>query len=1759
MLRRGWDAWCVFWARARRNRNESENEPRQGGASTSKKLLAAIAVLAVAFAVFAAIPVAVDDSDAAGATYYVGGADAKADGDGSITTPFDTIAKALAKSDVSTIVLKGDVTEFVTIAKGQAVTLDLNGHVLTNDSDKRSEGVKGVVVNNGTLIILDSSNDAKGAINATNGMVAIANVGSLIIESGNITNTAVEKTKDSVAVHYVNYLLNNNGNVIINGGSFVMDKTMSGWNSSIVKNGWSNPAETVIHANDVVAYGKDASRIAEMTINEGTFQGPTYVKNDEYGVMNIAGGNFTTTKAAEGVDWTGNCVFNGGELSVTGGVFDNTASGKAGAPFYVYPGSTTEVTGGTYKISDKYLGMNDKSPLVRISGDSDGSPGVLRISVAADVASAIGERPVIRTVTDSTYKNLGQTEISVGVNSISTVASDITSDGPTFTYSAGKLVIDKITMNTGNSYVSGKVQIDALTLNGKMIVCNGSEVVVPRNTVETNIVNLGGTLKDSDGNTITVEKKEVEVTAIDDLNKALAEKADVKIKGDLTLGEKGRITVVPGSSITGTVKVSSGDSVKFNEAKGDFTVYKGNSIHVCGAIYDGSEIEGTAGDIYVTGTITGNVTIKMISPGKVYLGSSDESLTIASGAKVTLSGAGILVKGDLYIYGTLTSDAASYELKAEKYGTPEVTPSVKAYNGASIYKVTISGTGSIDLSQAQNPQNVGEDISYDKEYGQLENVTIVGSLTIKNNSTVKVYGGFNVNEGVTLTIEKGSTLEINSNVASMIVDGRIVVEEDGNLIVTAAKDVKVSGSIESEGTVNIASKVTVKSGGSIVIKDATVGGTEAAPEYASKFRVNSGLTVEAGAEVVIKSLIGYKVGSETVVPETVVDNKGTVTLNGAVLGGNFTVNMKADAAVVSILSVSGTGKVKVTDEGLKFADDSKVVADGANTITVTPGDYTVKGLTIVETVKSYVYKNQTKYTNGFDISGSVAISTEKTTSPTAPTFTAGGKNLAVTGELTLGEKVVFIVDTGAKLAVSGTVKAVSVGSKITANGEIAITGLVQQVKSKIETAANVSAAMYQTTVGTDTIYNYTTLKAAVDAGAKDITVSGEIVVSESFTIPAGVTVKNTGRIVVESNDDTDVVLTVADGASIKGGNVDVKGTLVFDNKKDNKTTVASDVSVIGDVEARYTNLYTALNGANAGETVTVDRDITLTKSITIKEGVTLDVPNSKKLTLNDGVTVTVIGTLKTAELVGAQTAFAEKASTIDHKSAIVVSGTFMSMKAIDYSVYKIPGAYYNLIDSTGNYNYVTTVENASKVASSVTGGLITINGKVTSGDVAFTGTSTVTVYVVISVGSSLTASSVTLDKAILATLSSVPANDVGLFSGKVVIGDASIDAKNVDIRVSADKDGLMKVEYVYMTLDGSFSVDAKSDSTFTVSAGKVFVNHATIKVTVASGATLVSYKDFPSSIYGDLQIDGTVFVASVQTINVTGNVTVNGVLSVADVTDTDDKGIFNVAGNMYVGVTKKAVTGEAVSVTGPVTVSGYVAVLAGADVSETAVKSFGDVKTTYFVEDKEWMTVYDLTTGNTTKINNVKKAPVENAAFDGKWKNAKGTEAKDTVSIGATGYDKVYAVVKYDIYNVVLKADEGVADVYLTSNGVQIKMAYGLVANGNGVIYAYTATVSAGTYTVSANAKNGWDGSEAKLAGAGVSGMTFVCSGTSDADKAKDLQLTGFVKTGYVDPTPAPSTDDKDDGLTITDYLLIVLVVLIVILAVIVAMRLMRS
>lgn len=268
---------------------------------------------------------------------------------------------------------------------------------------------------------------------------------------------------------------------------------------------------------------------------------------------------------------------------------------------------------------------------------------------------------------------------------------------------------------------------------------------------------------------------------------------------------------------------------------------------------------------------------------------------------------------------------------------------------------------------------------------------------------------------------------------------------------------------------------------------------------------------------------------------------------------------------------------------------------------------------------------------------------------------------------------------------------------------------------------------------------------------------------------------------------------------------------------------------------------------------------------------------------------------------------------------------------------------------------------------------------------------------------------------------------------------------------------------------------------------------------------------------------------------------------------------------MYIGIAKKDIlvsTGATASVTGTVTLNDYALAAPGTTVPEAFTKEGSNIKTTeFYIGDNLYLTAYAVenTNGYIASVD----AHIENARFDG-WYNEDGQKAvgendktsETAVTAKLGSWSKVTAQVAYDIYQIVLKADEGIADVYLNGQA----MYYGAVSDGKGSFYyAYTATVSAGDYKVTYTLKNGWSG-DATLTGKDVSGMSFKASGTpaNGQDNIQLVyQLSGVEKSGYVEPVE-PS-DDKDDGMTITDYLLIILVVLIVILAIIVAMRLMRS
>ncbi len=1599
---------------------------------------------------------------------------------------------------------------------------------------------------NGSPFTLTCSYDFKDVTPDKGDVNAMFKINALKVEGANLTATVKNSQVQGCFIYNV-------GGLEVSGKSIV---TISNENADRIMAGGTTMK---IDGKDATVIVNGASSFStQLTMTSGAtleIENPKNTAGNIY-ANGVDGATITVTGAK-----TGNhgLFFYGAKTSAKGesdvGVLTNSTITTDGMVGLYGSDKEIDATGTTIKADT--LGAVRATKVMAQKGESGNITASAQYFEAASISGAtLMVKEIVAPITPGYQSHEGQT---------------LNMDGVVF---AGKTTVSKgaEVVLSGESFVNAGAALDVAEDATVSFKEDSSRLIV------------GGTtnLKNGDGKKnieFANEKNDAAPTTESELNKYLAaETKKVSYSGDITAD----IKVLPGTTldltktdgatiasgvtleidgiINGKVVGGSGTSIGtgvFSNFKGDFAV-KAGSVDINGETFTGGTYCATSGTTKISGNITGDVYLVIASGAKVQV---DGTLNIIAGATLYITdlntdgnGFSVPMNSSLNLFGSIrmlkesTTPAATMTAKEvvitvvekpEGSASTVKAGSFKAFSGSGISGVTVAGKGSIDLSQAQSPQTVGEDISYDKIYGQLEDVTIVGSLTIKNNSVVKVMGGFNVNENVTLTIEKGSKLIINSVAASMVVDGRIIVEEGAFLEVEAAKDVKVSGSIESEGKVYINSNVTVKSNGFIHINDATV---SAAGVYASTFEVRNGLTIEAGAELVIKSQI---------VGETKINNKGSVVLNGAVLGGALTINMLADSAVVDIQSVSGNNLVTITDEKLEFTKTDNVV--DKNTVTFTPGEnVSFKGLTVTEKVTSYVYNEKTYYTNTFEFTGAVTFTNES--GAVAKTISVTGKNLSVPEKLDLGKGVTMAVGADSVLKVAGTITATATGSVdadksvITSDGDIQVTGLIQTA-TKI--TSGISAAMYETKTGTTPIYNYTTLNAAIAAAAKDIQVLGTISVLESATIPAGTTVKldANAKIIVGSDDNTDVVLTVADTGSIKNGTVKVKGTLVFDNKKDNRTVVVSDVSVIGEKEARYTNIYTALAQANPGDTVTIDRnEVELKKSITIKDGVTLDVPLTKKLIVSEGITITVVGTLKTAEKIeGAEyeengitkkVGFAFEPSVREHKATIVVSGTFMSMADVKYDYYFVPGAYYQNTDSAGVYNYVTTLENASKS----TAVSVTVYGKVTAGDVVFAGT-TATRTLTVASDAELAATSITLDKAkFVAT---------GRFSGDVKVGDSAVTAKFVTFEAKINDDGMLVVDTIDKKVTGN------EEASFKVSVGTVNVKTSEIGITVSAGATLAADA---TAITGKLTIDGTVLVASDKTMTVAGDVVVNGTLTVAEITDTKAPGTFtlNSTALLYIGITKDDIVkaGADASVSGAITGVKTAFVKAGANVSEATFDSFkvGDklVSTTYVVEGKDWMTVYDRT--GEYAIKTVDKAPVENAIFN-KWLNTDGKSVENNV-IGASKCDKVSADVDYEIYTIVINPAAGIESIAVDGN-LMIK------EYGTGT---YEMTVKAGTHEITCKLANGYSGdaqfslvkSQAVADGtfnASVSGNKVTVSGDMGV---VTVQITGISASGYVDPTPVVP-EEKDGGMSLTDILLIVLVVLIVIMAVIVAMRLMRS
>ena len=252
------------------------------------------------------------------------------------------------------VTLGDDITASITVKNGKPVTLNLNGHKLTNDADKDTIYVE----MGGTLII----NGTGTVDNVSHVCAAIFNNGTVILNGGTYTRSLEAGTAASNSANSNSwYTICNHGDMTVNAGVTV---TNTGTYSSVFENGYYNYTDNP--SDERSNFVQDTNHpYPKLTINGGTFTGGKItIKNDDGGILEINNGTFTndwnrvvynvnvatinggsfsclaTNEIAVDSNKLNNTV-NKGVMTITGGTFDGKVTQSNGA--------VTTVSGGTFK------------------------------------------------------------------------------------------------------------------------------------------------------------------------------------------------------------------------------------------------------------------------------------------------------------------------------------------------------------------------------------------------------------------------------------------------------------------------------------------------------------------------------------------------------------------------------------------------------------------------------------------------------------------------------------------------------------------------------------------------------------------------------------------------------------------------------------------------------------------------------------------------------------------------------------------------------------------------------------------------------------------------------------------------------------------------------------------------------------------------------------------------------------------------------------------------------------------------------------------------------------------------------------------------------------------------------------------------------------------------------------------------------------------------------------------------------------------
>lgn len=248
---------------------------------------------------------------------------------------YTTLSTAIAAaSNSGTVVLQSNVNESVSIEKSATVTIDLNGHTLTNVKDH-------TITNNGTLTIVDSSENGAGTVDCvTHGKGALVNYGTATVKGGTFTRSAEASKSPTDSGGNSWYVVDNRGDMTFDGGKVVNKSKFS----SLIRN-----------------------LEGTLTINAGEFKNDFIaLKNDEGGTLVVKGG--TVTSEEQSLQNWSNAELSGGTLNGRVATWGYTGTGVGGDNTAI--GKTT-ITGSAVVNGDvqaiNYM-KSETPPVVTVSG-----------------------------------------------------------------------------------------------------------------------------------------------------------------------------------------------------------------------------------------------------------------------------------------------------------------------------------------------------------------------------------------------------------------------------------------------------------------------------------------------------------------------------------------------------------------------------------------------------------------------------------------------------------------------------------------------------------------------------------------------------------------------------------------------------------------------------------------------------------------------------------------------------------------------------------------------------------------------------------------------------------------------------------------------------------------------------------------------------------------------------------------------------------------------------------------------------------------------------------------------------------------------------------------------------------------------------------------------------------------------------------------------------------------------------------------------